>query len=105
MEGPSSSTAERRKHSARRWRVSRPRATHNLAADLSDHDGIERLEAEIPRCFGTLHVLIHSAGILGLKVPLAEYPAEVWGDVTWSTTTTPEGLRPALILHKDAGER
>jgi hypothetical protein len=50
-------------------------------------------------------VLIHSAGILGLKVPLAEYPAEVWGDVTWSTTTTPEGLRPALILHKDAGER
>lgn len=25
MEGPSSSTAERRKHSARRWRVSRAR--------------------------------------------------------------------------------
>ncbi|MBP1725029.1 MAG: gluconate 5-dehydrogenase [Deltaproteobacteria bacterium] len=80
-------------------------ATHILAADLSDHDGIERLEAEIARCFGTLHVLIQSAGILGLKVPLAEYPAEVWGEVTWSTTATPKGCDQPFILHKDAGER
>ena len=74
-----------------------PGRHHILAADLLHHDGIERLEAEIAKCFGKLHVLIHSAGILGLKVPLAEYPAEVWDEVIHLNLAVPFLLTKALL--------
>jgi NAD(P)-dependent dehydrogenase (short-subunit alcohol dehydrogenase family) len=76
-----------------------------LAVDLSHHDGIELLKSEIARCFGKLHVLIHSAGILGLKVPLAGYPAEVWDEVIHLNLTVPFLLTKALLPVLRKGER
>jgi NAD(P)-dependent dehydrogenase (short-subunit alcohol dehydrogenase family) len=82
-----------------------PGVYHVVRANLSGQEGIERLEVEIAKCFGKLHVLIHSAGILGLKVPLAEYPAEVWDEVIRLNLKVPFLLTKALLPLLRKGDR
>jgi len=82
-----------------------PGRHHAVTADLSEGDAIEQLAEEIARCFGKLHVLIHSAGILGPKVPLTEYPAEVWDEVIQLNLTVPFLLTKALLPLLRKGDR
>jgi len=82
-----------------------PGRHHIVTADLSDHEAIEGLEVEIARRFGTLHVLIHSAGILGPRVPLAEYPAEAWDEVVHLNLRVPFLLTKALLPLLRNGDR
>jgi NAD(P)-dependent dehydrogenase (short-subunit alcohol dehydrogenase family) len=77
-------------------------SNHNcIAADLDTPEGTQRLAAEMLRLNERLDVLIHSAGILGPpRIPLAEYPAEVWQEVLHLNLTAPflitQPLLPAL---------
>jgi len=49
-----------------------------IAADLSTAAGTENLVAAFLQRHRRLDVLIHCAGILGVKTDLAAYPADVW---------------------------
>jgi NAD(P)-dependent dehydrogenase (short-subunit alcohol dehydrogenase family) len=50
-------------------------------------------------------VLVHSAGTLGVKVPLAEYPTEVWDEVIHLNLTVPFLLTKALLPLLRKGDR
>ena len=82
-----------------------PGRHHAVTADLSERGGIGEVAGEIARLFGTLHVLVHSAGILGPKVPLAEYPAEAWDEVIHLNLTVPFLLTKALLPLLRKGDR
>jgi len=82
-----------------------PRAHHIVPANLFDQEGLERLEVEIARRFGKLHVLVHTAGILGPKVPLAAYPDEAWDEVIHLNLTVPFLLTKALLPLLRKGDR
>ena len=71
-----------------------------IAADLSTAAGTENLVAAFLQRHRRLDVLIHCAGILGVKTDLAAYPADVWEHVLRVNLTAPflltQGLLPAL---------
>ena len=61
---------------------------HNyIAADLSTLEGSRKLTERLLRQNEKLDVLIHSAGILGRKTPLATYPQKDWDEVIWVNLT------------------
>ncbi|HVO83337.1 MAG TPA: SDR family NAD(P)-dependent oxidoreductase [Syntrophobacteria bacterium] len=82
-----------------------PGRHHIVTADLSDHEAIERLAVESAKCCGILHVLIHSAGILGPKVPLATYPVAAWNEVIHLNLRVPFLLTKALLPVLRKGDR
>ncbi|MEQ9093011.1 MAG: SDR family NAD(P)-dependent oxidoreductase [Miltoncostaeaceae bacterium] len=49
-----------------------------LAADLSDAAAAADLGSRCAAALGRVDVLVNNAGVLGLRVPLAECPIEVW---------------------------
>ncbi|UCG13327.1 MAG: SDR family NAD(P)-dependent oxidoreductase [Deltaproteobacteria bacterium] len=71
-----------------------------IAADLNATQGPRAIAEELNRMHGRLDVLIHSAGILGPKTPLSEYPAEAWEEVLRinlnATFLVTQALLPAL---------
>jgi NAD(P)-dependent dehydrogenase (short-subunit alcohol dehydrogenase family) len=52
-----------------------------LAADLSKATNVKRLVKEARRRFGTIHILVNNASILGPRVPIAAYPLAAWEEV------------------------
>jgi NAD(P)-dependent dehydrogenase (short-subunit alcohol dehydrogenase family) len=68
-----------------------------MAADLAERGGVERLAEETCRRLARLDVLIHSAGSLGPRFPLAEYPPEAWNEVMHLNVTVPFLLTQALL--------
>jgi NAD(P)-dependent dehydrogenase (short-subunit alcohol dehydrogenase family) len=76
-----------------------------IAADVADRGGVARLAEEICRRLARLDVLIHSAGILGPMVPLAEYPPEAWNEVLYLNLTVPFLLTQALLPLLRKGDR
>jgi NAD(P)-dependent dehydrogenase (short-subunit alcohol dehydrogenase family) len=68
-----------------------------IAADLAERGGVGRLAEETCRRLAKLDVLIHSAGSLGPRVPLAEYPPEAWNEVLHLNLTVPFLLTQALL--------
>jgi len=71
---------------------------HNyVAADLNSREGLATL---VERFFGLhekLDVLVHSAGVLGPKTPLARYPEKDWNEVVRINLTVPFLLTQALL--------
>jgi NAD(P)-dependent dehydrogenase (short-subunit alcohol dehydrogenase family) len=68
-----------------------------IAADLNTREGSEML---VERFFGRhekLDVLVHSAGILGPKTPLATYPEKDWHEVIEVNLTAPFLLTQAFL--------
>jgi NAD(P)-dependent dehydrogenase (short-subunit alcohol dehydrogenase family) len=53
-------------------------ATHALAVDVSDPDAVAVAAKETFAALGRIDLLLCSAGITGLSVPLVEYPADQW---------------------------
>lgn len=53
-------------------------AVHALAADLADPVAAADLGARAAATLGRVDVLVNNAGVLGLRVPLAECPLDVW---------------------------
>jgi NAD(P)-dependent dehydrogenase (short-subunit alcohol dehydrogenase family) len=52
-----------------------------LAADLSKANEVKRLVKEARRRYGTVHILVNNASVLGPRLPIAEYPLVEWEKV------------------------
>jgi len=71
---------------------------HNyVAAELNTSGGLETLVERFVRLHAKLDVLVHSAGILGPKTPLANYPEKDWDEVIRVNLTVPFLLTQALL--------
>jgi NAD(P)-dependent dehydrogenase (short-subunit alcohol dehydrogenase family) len=68
-----------------------------ITADINTPEGAVVLAAAFLRLHEKLDVLIHSAGVLGPKVPLADYPEAAWNDVLRVNLTAPFLLTQALL--------
>lgn len=68
-----------------------------VVADLNTVEGARRLTDGLLRLHGKLDVLIHSAGILGPKTHLEDYPEDVWHDVLQVNLTAPFLITRALL--------
>lgn len=49
--------------------------------DVTDHSAVEAAAAAAEASFGAVDILINSAGIAGVNVPLTEYPINLWHHV------------------------
>ena len=58
----------------------------------------ELLLDTLDRQFGRLDGILHNAGILGERVPLADYPVNVWDDVMAVNLRAPFVMTQALSL-------
>ena len=52
-----------------------------LAADLSKTRDVKRLVREVNHCYGTIHILVNNASLLGPREAIAQYPLTAWEDV------------------------
>ena len=77
--------------------LSEPQQHSYITADINTPEGAVVLAAALLRLHEKLDVLIHSAGVLGPKVPLADYPEEAWNDVLRVNLTAPFLLTQALM--------
>ena len=68
-----------------------------VAADLNSRGGSETLVESVVRLHDKLDVLVHSAGILGPKTPLASYPEKDWDEVIQVNLTVPFLVTQALL--------
>jgi NAD(P)-dependent dehydrogenase (short-subunit alcohol dehydrogenase family) len=68
-----------------------------VAADLNTAQGPRIIAERFLRLQKKLDALIHSAGVLGPMVPLANYPEEAWNDVLHVNLTAPFLLTQALL--------
>ncbi|MGH7773154.1 MAG: SDR family NAD(P)-dependent oxidoreductase, partial [Candidatus Binatia bacterium] len=50
-------------------------------ADLSKVRDVKRLVKEACRAYGTIHILVNNASILGPRVPIVRYPLPSWEEV------------------------
>jgi NAD(P)-dependent dehydrogenase (short-subunit alcohol dehydrogenase family) len=84
--------------------LSEPKQHSYITADISTPEGVGILASAFFRLHEKLDVLIHSAGILGPKVPLANYPEKAWNEVLSINLTAPFLITQALLpaLRKDA---
>jgi NAD(P)-dependent dehydrogenase (short-subunit alcohol dehydrogenase family) len=51
------------------------------AVDLSEEKEVKRLVKDVHRHYGTAHILVNNASILGPRVPIAHYPLAAWEKV------------------------
>lgn len=71
---------------------------HNyIAADLNTLEGSEALVERFVRLHEKLDVLVHSAGVLGPRTPLATYPQKDWDEVIRVNLTVPFLLTQKLL--------
>lgn len=77
--------------------LSEPKQHSYITADINTHEGVVVLAAAFLRLHEKLDVLIHSAGVLGPKIPLADYPEAAWNDVLRVNLTAPFLLTQALL--------
>jgi len=75
-----------------------------IAADLNRPEGPLTLAEGFLRLHDRLDVLIHSAGILGPKTPLANYAEEAWSDVLRINLTAPFLITQALLPALSRGD-
>ena len=74
-----------------------PHKHHYIAADLNTREGSETLAETFFKIHEKLDVLVHSAGILGAKTTLANYPEKDWHEVIQVNLTSPFLLTQALL--------
>ena len=67
-----------------------------VAADLGTTEGIARV-ADAVGSQPPLDVVVHAAGVLGPKLPLAEYPDDAWAEVFHLNVTSIQRLHQALL--------
>ena len=68
-----------------------------IVADLNTAEGPRTLADGFLRLYDKLDVLIHSAGILGPRTPLANFPQKAWDDVLKINLTAPFLITQALL--------
>ncbi len=70
-----------------------------IAVDVSESEDVERLVTSVVERFGRIDVLVNNAGLLGPRVPIAEYPEDEWRKVLEANLTGPFLLAKAVIPH------
>lgn len=51
------------------------------AADISKVREVKRIVREVCHTYGTIHILVNNASILGPREPIVRYPLSSWGEV------------------------
>ena len=74
-----------------------------IAADVSKSEDVEKLLSAAAERFGRIDVLVNNAGLLGPRVPIAEYPEDEWRKVLEANLTGPFLLSKAVIPHMPEG--
>ncbi len=74
-----------------------------VAAEVSKSEDVERLVNSAAERFGRIDVLVNNAGLLGPRVPIAEYPEDEWRKVLEANLTGPFLLAKAAIPHMPEG--
>ncbi len=74
-----------------------------IAADASKSADVEKLVNAAAEQFGKIDVLVNNAGLLGPRVPIAEYPEDEWRKVLEANLTGPFLLSKAVISHMPEG--
>ena len=74
-----------------------------IAADVSKSEDVEKLLSAATERFGKIDVLVNNAGLLGPRVPIAEYPEDEWRKVLEANLTGPFLLSKAVIPHMPKG--
>ena len=52
-----------------------------IATDLTREADLDHMVREASRQCGRVDVLVNNAGILGVRVPIADYPLTIWDEV------------------------
>jgi NAD(P)-dependent dehydrogenase (short-subunit alcohol dehydrogenase family) len=68
-----------------------------IIADLSREDDLKSFAQEVKRRYPRLDVLVHSAGILGPRSSLEDYPLDDWNTVIRVNLTAPFRITQALL--------
>ncbi len=74
-----------------------------IAVDVSESEDVEKLVKAAAERFGRIDVLVNNAGLLGPRVPIAEYPEDEWRKVLEANLTGPFLLSKAVISHMPEG--
>ena len=70
---------------------------HGLGLDLADPDSVEAAAAQAMAVLGRVDVLVNNASLLGERLPLADYPVDVWRQVMEVNVTGTFALIRALL--------
>jgi NAD(P)-dependent dehydrogenase (short-subunit alcohol dehydrogenase family) len=74
-----------------------------LAADVTKGPDVERLVGAAVERFGRIDVLVNNAGLLGPRVPIADYPETEWRRVIDANLTGPFLVTKAAIARMPEG--
>ncbi|HZY57664.1 MAG TPA: SDR family NAD(P)-dependent oxidoreductase [Rubrobacteraceae bacterium] len=74
-----------------------------IAVDVSESEDVERLVTSVVERFGRIDVRVNNAGLLGPRVPIAEYPENEWRRVLEANLTAPFLLTKAVIPYMPEG--
>jgi NAD(P)-dependent dehydrogenase (short-subunit alcohol dehydrogenase family) len=70
---------------------------HGVGLDLADRASVDAAAREAAGALGRVDVLVANAGILGVRAPLEEVPAEVWDEVIAVDLTGTVALIQAVL--------
>lgn len=70
---------------------------HPLALDLGDPRSVSAAAREAVAVLGRVHGLVNNAGLLGMRAPLADYPADLWERVMAANVTGTLLLTQAVL--------
>jgi 3-oxoacyl-[acyl-carrier protein] reductase len=72
---------------------------HSVIVDQSDESAVERATQMTLQEFGSIDILVVSAGITGPNLPLVEYPTDAWRQVMAVNVNGPFYVNRAIVPH------
>lgn len=85
---------------------------HGVALDLADLGGVAAAAAQTAAVLGRVDVVVNNASLLGERLPLADYPLDIWqavmavnvtGTVAWTQALIPAMAQGGAIITVTSG--